>query len=173
MLAVFGVVLRGESDSVAAVEWGRTRTHVLAELDDIQPAANEREADWESGRTWRLNLVRRLRITVLIAIVASCGGTADAPTPTARPDVLEPGEQAVNDCERAILAQHEYVGLDDESGRLQGIVYSTCTFAEFSAFNEKVTEPYRYPGNGQENTDYNCRRALSAYKNSLLCTTSE
>lgn len=112
---------------------------------------------------------------LLAIILAACAADAGGPEPTPEPTpgILQPGEQAVNDCERAVLALHAHDGLDDEFGRLEMVVYDTCTWDEFTAFNAKVTDRYQYPGDGRGSTDYNCRRALSAYKGSLLCETSE
>jgi hypothetical protein len=120
--------------------------------------------------------LRAIAAPLLILVVIGCSGaqTDEAPdvTPTPVP-ILQPGQTAANDCERAVLAHHAHPSLDDEAGRLEAVVFDTCTFAEFSAFNRKVTEPYKYPEDGAGYVDRNCTRTLSAYSGSQLCETAK
>lgn len=121
-------------------------------------------------------MIRRAGVVpILLLVLAGCGGTSIAPTvePTPTDDVvLKSGEQAANACERAVLAHAQHHELDDESGRLEEVVFSTCTFAEFDAFNLKTMPNYTYPDT-EGYVSRNCDRALSAYKGSKLCETRE
>ena len=51
-------------------------------------------------------------------------------------------------------------------------VFYSCTFAEFSAFNDRVVEAHRFAGNGQAYVAEKCSGTGTRHKGSLLCTTN-
>ena len=119
----------------------------------------------------------RVGTFLLLAVVGSaCGNTGssgrvDADDPES---VLAAGQVADNDCERAMVTHAEYVltsGLEGSSASEEAM-FDTCTMAEFTAGNEKMSDRHRYPGHGRGYVNQNCRRAQSAYKGSRLCERS-
>jgi hypothetical protein len=116
--------------------------------------------------------VRRLAAGLLMLTTTACGPEppfADA-TQEAGSGVLRPGEEAENECERAILAQHEHAGgPDEEHLRLVEMTFDACTFDQFAAFNAKVTDEYKYPG--RDGRGYVKRTCRSSFEGSLLCET--
>jgi hypothetical protein len=109
-------------------------------------------------------------LALLVVVAGACGPPSTSPGEVG---VLRPGEQVVNACEEALLTLHQHAGLDNEFERLELAAYETCTIDQFSAFNDKVTDAYRYPGDGRATVELNCAAPDGAYTGLRLCRSAE
>ena len=106
----------------------------------------------------------------MLAGIALAGCSDPAESPPGLPVMLR-GQSPATACEEAVVARAEFLRDQGAAGSeaLESDIFETCTYAEFLAANAKMTDAYRYPGDGRAYIGRNCVRLSSLYRGSRLC----